>query len=159
MDTSDRGLLRSIICGCPGWRVINLLDDDIDFRTMTWRLPGCILRTDVIYDRCPDDGMWRLFSVGLTMDDRWVIDYAFGEGPVRVLMSEYRVADGEMVRPLAGLHEIPPYQSLLLQTLDPYLLNLALVSRALPIPCSTPRPVAAATARRRPGRPPLAPRR
>lgn len=150
MDGTDRGLVRSIIGGCRAWETVDLLDDDIDYRTRTWRLRGCVLRCDVVYDRGEIDGLWRLGSVCLTFDERWVADYAYrGEGgPPAVRLTEMSTADnGQLVlKPLSGPACLPPYHANVLSTVDVYMVKLGLVSALLPIrapwPGRPPRPPA-----------------
>ena len=164
-DTSHHGLLRSIICGCPGWQTVDMLDDDTDFRTSTMHVPGCTLRADVVYAR--RDGLWRLSSLCITLDERWAVDYGFSTMGFEPTLRLCEYVPGEpwmTVRPLQGLQELPLYYGQLLQALHPYFLKLALVATVLPIRSPRAEPahpvlVPAAAPHSRAGRPPRPPPR
>lgn len=161
MDGSSRGLLRSIICGCADWPRLGLLDDDVDFRSRTWHLSWGVLRADVVYSRGAD-GLWRLCSVGLTVDDLWVADYGYAAGAAAPShrVWEYRAGVAARMRAVANLDELPAGPRIMLRALHPWMLKLCIVSRLLPIPdppaALQPAP-APAPRRPPPGRPPRPP--
>lgn len=137
-DRSNAGLLRSIICGCPGWQKLDGLDDRVSFHTQRHRVAGCTLQTDVVYVcdgvRDGDGASWHLASACLTASDRWAIDYVFESTTPARPWCVVREMSATGVRPLAGLSDVPstPERALLL-AVHPYMLKLGLVAAVLPI--------------------------
>lgn len=161
-------LVWSIICGCPAWDVVDLLDDDVDFRTGTWALgDGTDVWVDAMYARGAT-GMWSLASACITMDERWAVDYLFDEEGVRTRVLELSLAPNAMPRVVAlprvcddVCGALPAHLARRLAELHPYFLKLSLVARSLPIapPASAPAPPAPVPlAPRACGRPPRPPR-
>lgn len=149
---SDPGaLVWAIVRGCPTWDVVDLLDEDIDFRTKAWVLAdGSEVGVDVVYARGAH-GLWSLASACITMDERWSVDYLFAAQGVltRVLELSAGVNSSPRVVALPCTYEdacmaLPAHHARRLGELHPYFLKLSLVSRSLPIAVSAPAPPVAA---------------
>lgn len=128
-------MLHAIVRGCPEWSSIDLLDDDVNFRSHGWSLRGHTIRVDIVYSRDCCAASWRLWSSSLTLDDRWALEYTYDGGTARCVVSEYSLDLGgtvTAVRP-SSMVAIPPFPWHVAHALHPFLVKLELVAGSVPI--------------------------